>query len=148
MSSPSFFAPASRRSVRSAPLYDAMAATAAVGSTASAGAAPTRRLKPQQASRIFAQDLVLLPRGQVLAGANRGDGVRIFGIEVRIVARHEDMVLPELRDRPLEVVLVGFAGDVAVAPDVFRGGHLEMRRDLREVLRPFPVVVHAVHPVE
>src|SRR6185503_14701855 len=100
---------------------------AALGSTAAAGKAARRRLKTEQASRIFAQDLVLLPRAQVLARANRRDGVRILGIEMRIVARHEDPVLPELGDRPLEVALVGFAGDVAVAPDVFGGGHLEMR---------------------
>src|SRR2546422_8532538 len=115
ISSPSFFAPAIRRAVRSGPEYAATAATPGVGSTPNAGSA-RRTLKTKQVSRIFAQDLVLLPGGEILALADAGDRVRVLRVEVRIVARHEDAVLAELPDRPLEIGLVRLAGDPAVAP--------------------------------
>src|SRR5207302_10808899 len=136
-----------RRAVRSAPLSAATALTSGEGSTANVRAA-RKRLKAKQASRIFAEDLGLLALVDVLARADRRDGVRILRVEVRVVARHQDVVLAELSDRARELALVRFAGGVAVAPDVFGGRHLHVARDLREVLGPFPVVVHAVHPVE
>src|SRR6267378_4060619 len=139
--------PAIRRAVRSGPEYAATAATPGVGSTPNAGGA-TRTLKTKQLSRIFAQNLVLLPSGKVLPLADAGDRVRKLRVEVRIIARHEDAVLAELPDWPLEIGLVRLAGDPAVAPDVFRGRLLQHARNLREILGPLPVVVHAVHPVQ
>src|SRR5207249_10511388 len=112
--------------------------TPGVGSTPNAGSA-RRTLKTKQLSRIFAQDLVLLPLGEILARADGGDSVRKLRVEVRIVARHEDVILSELGDGPLEIGLVRLAGDPAVAPDVFRGRHPQHARDLREILRPLPV---------
>src|ERR671935_1753130 len=100
MSSPSFFAPATRRSVRSAPFSAATAATSAVGSIASAAVMPTplarSRLEAKQASGVFTEDLALLALVQVVARADGRDGVRILRIEVRIVARHQDVVFPNL----------------------------------------------------
>src|SRR5712691_4138819 len=150
ISSPSFLAPAIRRSVRSAPRYEATAATPGAGWTANAGAAarPARMLKMQQASRIFSEDLVLVPRVEILALAQRRDGMRKLRIEVRIVARHEDVVLAQLGERPREIGFVRLAGHITIAAYVLRGRHLQRAGDLREILRPFPVVVHAVHPVQ
>src|SRR5262249_19454575 len=148
MSSPSCFAPAIRRAPRSLPLSAATALTSAVGSIASAPALARSRLKAQQASRVLTEDLRLLALVDVVARAQGGDGVRVLRVEVRIVARHEDVVLAQLRDRAREVRLVRLAGDVAVAPDVFRGRPLQVPGDLRKIPGPFPVVVHAVHPVE
>src|SRR6266700_4236887 len=149
------------RSVRSAPWEEATARTPGVGSTAKlagATAKPSRtrkrrgtaakRLEPKQARRVLAEDLVLLPPGEILARADARDRVRKLRVEVRIVARHEDVILAQLGDRPREIGLVGFAGHVAVAAYVLGGRHLEHARDLREVPGPLPVVVHAVHPVE
>src|SRR5438874_1179614 len=97
-----------RRAVRSAPCSAASAATSAEGSAASA--APARRtLNAKQASRVFTEDLRFLPLAQVLARADRRDGVRVLRVEVRIVARHQDVILAELGDRAREVGFVGLA---------------------------------------
>src|SRR5882672_2843607 len=138
MSSPSCFAPAIRRAARSPPLSAATALTSGVGSIASAPALARSRLEAQQASRVLTEDLRLLALVEVLARADRRDRVRVLRVEVRIVARHEDVVLAELRDRAHEVCLVRFAGDVAVAPDVFGRRHLQVPRDLREIPGPYP----------
>src|SRR2546429_3799863 len=90
ISSPSFFALATRRAVRSGPEYAATAATPGVGSTPNAGSA-RRTLKTKQVRRIFAKDLVLLASAEILAPADARYGMRELRIEVRIVARHEDM---------------------------------------------------------
>src|SRR5438477_8847091 len=148
MSSPSFSAPAIRRAVRSLPLYAASAATPGEGSTASAVMLARTRLKAEQARRIFTEDFRLLALVEVEAGTDRGDGMRVLGVEVRIVARHKNVVFAELGDRPRQIAFVGLAGDVAIAPYVFRRSPLQVSRDLRKVLGPLPVVVHAVHPVQ
>src|SRR5438067_5148462 len=115
MSSPSFCAPATRRSVRSAPLYTASAATPADGSTASAATLARTRLKAQQARRIVSKDLRFLSLIDVRACADRRHGMRVLGVEVRIVARHKNVIFAELGDRPRQIVLVRLARDVAIA---------------------------------
>src|SRR5690349_15996857 len=97
-----------RRAVRSAPFSAATDATAALGSTAAADAATTSRLKAQQVRRIFAEDFRFLAFIEVRALAERSHRVRVLGIEVRIVARHEDVVLAELGERPREIPFVRF----------------------------------------
>ncbi len=111
----------------------------------------TARIAPveiQQPRRVLAEDLVLLTLGEVFARADARDSARKLRVEVRIVARHEYAVLAELGDRPREIGFVRLAGHVAVAADVFGRRHAEHARDLRKILRPLPVVVHAVHPVK
>src|SRR5215472_4003409 len=105
MSSPSFFAPSMRICVRSAPRYAATDATPGVGSTAPAASATkhasaARRrgtmLEAKQRRGVSAEDLLLLALVEVLALPDRRDRVRVFGIEVRVIARHEDAVLAQL----------------------------------------------------
>src|SRR5438094_6112880 len=122
-----------RRAVRSAPLSAATALTSGEGSTANARAA-RKRLKAKQASCVFTEDLGLLALADVFARADGRHGVRVFRVEVRIVARHQDVVLAELGDRAREIGFVGLAGDMPVAPDVLRGRRLQVARVLREVL--------------
>src|SRR6185369_10564557 len=105
------------------PVYPATASTPGSGSTAAAAAA-RRQLQAKQASRVLTEDLRLLALVQVPARADGRDGVRIFRIEMGIVARHQDVVLAEIGDRPHEVAFVRLAGDVAVALDVLGGRHL------------------------
>src|SRR5438045_3230517 len=136
MSSPSFCAPAISRAVRSAPLYAASAATPGEGSTASAATLARTRLKAEQARRIFTEDSRLLALVEVVAGADRRDGMRVLGIEVRIVACHKNVVFTELGDRPREIAFIGLAGDVAIAAYVFRGSHLPASRCLRRGVGP------------
>src|SRR5262249_47424084 len=103
----------------------------------------------EQPRGVLAENLILLPRGEIFALADAGHGVRVLRVELRIVRRHQDMVLADLGDRPREILLVRLAGEVAVAAHIFRRRpQLEGAGELREVLRPVPVVVHAVHPVE
>src|SRR5712691_3572505 len=161
ISSPSLLAAPIMRSMRSAPWYEATARIPGVGSTAKlagATARPSRttkrsgtaakRLEPQQARGALAQDLGLLQLGEIFSRADVRDGMRKLRIEVRIVARHEYVIFADLGDRPHEIGFVCLAGHVTVAAYVLRGRHLEHARDLRKILRPFPVVVHAVHPVK
>src|SRR5205085_11880771 len=69
----------------------------------------------QQRLRVLAEDLRLLAFSEVLAAADRRDRVRVFRIEVRIVRRHEDAVLAQLRDGAREVAFVRLARHPAVA---------------------------------
>src|SRR3954469_21279146 len=132
MSSPSFCAPAARRAVRSAPWYAASAATPGDGSTASAVMLARTRLKAEQARRIFTEDFRLLALVEVVAGADRRDGMRVLGVEVRIVACHENVVVAKLGDRPRQIAFIGLAGHIAIAAYVFRGCHLQVSGDLRK----------------
>src|SRR5262249_33440355 len=105
-------------------------------------------LELQQIRGVFTEDFVFLPGRQILSLSNAGHRMRIFGIEMRIVGGHQDVILPDFLERLRHVTFVSFAGDIAIALDVFRRRHLQSAGDLREVFGPLPIVVHPMHPVE
>ena len=76
-------------------------------------------LEVQQLRGVCTEDFIFLLGRQVLSLSNAGHRMRIFGIEMRVVSGHEDMILAHFLERLRHVAFVSFAGDIAISLDVF-----------------------------